>query len=379
MKEMKILFILDLYKPHIWWVEVLFENVISGLEERGNSVVILTSRFEKGLSSYEKFSKNIEIYRVWHNRYDFMFFALLKWVKLSRECDMIHTTTYNSAIPASLISLFSGKKVVLTVHEIFWKLWYRFLGWKWFFFKLFESIIFKFPFDKIICVSNYTKNSLRIHFGIVDKKLSTVYNGIDYKRWDKNNFKVKDIKKIQEKYNLNKSFSWLYFWRPGISKGLEYFIFALPGIVKKIKNFKAVLIVSENDKKRVAFIKSLICDLKVEEFVEWVSSVDNKELGNYILACDFVVVPSLVEWFGFSAAETCALSQKLLVSSVASLPEVVSGKVNFMEPWNVNDIEKWVLNFFLGDYKEVHERKFFWDDNIEKTLGIYNVLLWKSD
>ena len=39
---MKILFILDLYKPHIWGVEILFENLINGLVVQGNEVKILT-------------------------------------------------------------------------------------------------------------------------------------------------------------------------------------------------------------------------------------------------------------------------------------------------------------------------------------------------
>jgi hypothetical protein len=48
-----------------------------------------------------------------------MFFCLRKGIYLAKESDIIHTTTYNSALPASLIGFFSQKKVVLSVHEIF--------------------------------------------------------------------------------------------------------------------------------------------------------------------------------------------------------------------------------------------------------------------
>ncbi|MEI7557856.1 MAG: hypothetical protein WCJ45_03325 [bacterium] len=87
----------------------------------------MTSKFKPALSSYEKISDHLEIYRVGHNRYDFMFYCLRKGVQLARWADIIHTTTYNSAIPASIIGKITHKKVVLTVHEIFGKLRYRFM------------------------------------------------------------------------------------------------------------------------------------------------------------------------------------------------------------------------------------------------------------
>jgi hypothetical protein len=90
-------------------------------------VKILTSRFERGLAEYEKFENGAEVYRVGHNRYDFMIYCLRKGVKLAHRADFIHTTTYNSAIPASIIGKVAHKKVVLTVHEIFGKLRYRFM------------------------------------------------------------------------------------------------------------------------------------------------------------------------------------------------------------------------------------------------------------
>ena len=138
---MKILFILDLYKPHIWWVEILFENLINWLILQWHQVKILTSKFSKELPEYEKLDNGVEIYRVGYNRYDFMFHCLRRGVGLAHRADLIHTTTYNSAIPASIIGRITHKKVVLTVHEIFGKLRYRFMWWKGFFFKCFESLI----------------------------------------------------------------------------------------------------------------------------------------------------------------------------------------------------------------------------------------------
>lgn len=372
---MKILFILDLYKPHIGGVEILFENVINWLVAQGHEVKILTSRFNKDLASFEKSDAGVEIYRVGHNRYDFMFYCLGKWLKLARRADIIHTTTYNSAIPASIIGRITRKKVVLTVHEIFGKLRYRFTWRKGFFYKLFESFIFKFHYDKYICVSNYTKNNLRIYFWLPDHKLITVYNGVDYDHRNTANFKESDVLAVRKHYHLEHNYLWLFFWRPWISKGLIYLVKALPEIVKKIPSFKAVLIVSESPNNKADDVRAFIAHHHLGEHIVRLPGVKYKELGNYILASDVVIVPSLVEWFGFSAAETCALDQQLVVTNVASLTEVVSGKVNFVEPANEQDIAQKVIDFFEWKYQSIAEKKFLWKDNVEKTLAVYRGLI----
>ncbi len=372
---MKILFILDLYKPHIWWVEILFENVINWLVEQWHKIKILTSKFTKELSEYEQLDTGVEIYRVGHNRYDFMVYCLRQWVKLAHWADVIHTTTYNSAIPASIIGRIAHKKVVLTVHEIFGKLRYRFVWRKGFFFKCFESLIFLFHFDKYICVSNYTKNSIRIHFWLPDHRLVTVYNGIDYTHRDKNKFKENDILAVRKQYHIEKNYIWLFFWRPWISKGLLYFVKALPDVIKHIPTFKAILIVSESPNNKADDVRAFISHHHLQDHIVWIPGMKYSELGNYILASDVVVVPSLVEWFGFSAAETCALWQQLVVTNVASLTEVVSGKINFVEPSNEHDIAQKIIDFYQWKYQSIAEKKFSRKDNVEKTVRIYYDIL----
>lgn len=373
---MKILFILDLYKPHIWGVEILFENIISRLAKQWNEIVVLTSKYDKKLLNYER-NWNIEIYRIGHNRYDFMFYSIFTWVKLAKSCDIIHTTTYNSAIPSSLIWLLSNKKVVLTVHEIFGQLWYKFMGIKGFFFKIFESLIFKFPFNKYICVSNYTKNSLRIHFWLDDYKLITIYNWIDYDFWNKDNFDIEEYSQIRKDLWLTNNYVWLFYGRPGISKWLEYYIKAIPEIVKVIPDFKALLVVPHSSNNPITKIENLIDDLQIRDNIVLIPWISNLELPKYILLSDFVIIPSLVEWFGFAVAEVSSLWQNLITTEVAAIPEVACWNVNFIEAWNISDIVKKVIDFKNNKFKQITRKEFLWEDNIEKTLDIYKEVLWK--
>ena len=372
---MKILFVLDLYKPHVWWVEILFENIANRMVEKWHQVKILTSRYDKKLPKHEKLESWIEIYRVWWWRYSFMFACLKKWIKLAKWADVIHWTTYNSAIPASIIWKLSKKKVILTCHEIFGQLWYRFMWWKGFFFKVFESLIFKFHYDKIICVSNYTKNSLRIHFWVKDDRLITIYNWVDYDCWDRKNFPGNEIKAIREKYDLQKNYIWIFFWRPWISKWLIYFVKAIPEIIKSIPNYKAILNVSESVNNKADDVRKFIKENNLEDYIVRLWWVKYKELWNYILSADVAVVPSLVEWFGFAAAETCAIGQQLICSNAAALTEVVSGKINFAEPWNPQAIADSMINFYHWKYQEIPRKEFLWEDNINQTLDCYEKVL----
>ena len=375
---MKILFILDLYKPHVWWVEILFENIANRMVEKGHQVKILTSRYDKKLPKHEKLENWIEIYRVWWSRYSFMFACLKKWNKLAKWADVIHWTTYNSAIPASIIWKISKKKVILTCHEIFGQLRYRFMWRKWFFFKTFEAFLFKFHYDKIICVSNYTKNSLRIHFWIKDDRLMTIYNWVDYERWNRKNFPESEIKAIREKYNLQKNYVWIFFGRPWISKWLIYFVKAIPEIIKSVPNFKAILNVSESVNNKADDVRKFIKENNLEDYIVRLWWVKYKELWNYILSADVAVVPSLVEWFGFAAAETCAIQQQLICSNAAALTEVVSWKINFAEPWNPHAIAEAMINFYNWKYQDITRKEFLWEDNINQTLDCYIKVIWKK-
>jgi hypothetical protein len=71
---------------------------------------------------------------------------------------------------------------------------------------MFEKILFLIKLDKYMCVSNYTKNSIRLLYGISDTKLITIYNGIDpnVRNFDKIN--KKNILYFKKKFNLNNSY-----------------------------------------------------------------------------------------------------------------------------------------------------------------------------
>lgn len=162
-------------------------------------MTIVTSRYDQDLPKKEDYAEDCTIYRVGHGRFDFMRYGLWKANKICKHkhVDLIHATTFMAAIPAGILRWFTGLPTVLHVHEIYGQLWYRFLGKLGHLSIALEHIIFTWlRFDKYLCVSHYTKNNLRIVYGIPDSKLMTVYNAIDYDYWKP----IHDDKQLRVEY-----------------------------------------------------------------------------------------------------------------------------------------------------------------------------------
>ncbi len=371
-----IFFILDYYIPHRWWVENVFENIISRLLKNWYKVTMLTSRFDKILEKKES-KPNLNIYRIGRNRISFMFFSIFQWIKILRkqkDISIIHTSTYGWAIPASILWKLFHKKVVLTVHEIFWNLRYRYKWFlKWLAYKLFEKLIFAFPYDIYHCVSRYTMNSIRIYYGIADSKIKMIYNGIDADFRDPKKVTQNEISKRKKKeWRWDKKIL-LYFWHAGISKWIDYLVQAMPDILKD--NPDSILVFNLINSKRQKYIKTLIqSKINNSENKDRVVVYDwfeKEDLRRLIAASDVIIAPSLSEWFGSVHSESSQMWKVLITTDISSIPEVVFGRVKFISPSSSQEITRGVKNVLHWVYEEIPSKVFSRDDAVDSLETIY--------
>jgi len=395
-----ILFILDYFRPHKWGSETVFMNIITRLLRDGYKITVLTSKYDKDLKKLEKeFSdeifnqwKYLCIYRSWNTRLWFVLSSLWKWIKIlskDKSIDIIHTSTYWWAISSSILSVLFWKKVILTVHEIFGKLWYVY-KWHfiWFFYLCFERLIFLLRYSEYHCVSRYTMNSLRVVYGIPDHKLKTIYNGVDTDFWDPKLVGEKEIKLWKKWMQREDKFVLLYFWHSGKSKGIDYLIQAIPKLLTQYKDIVIVfnLIHALRDDK----IKKLIMlqEEKAKELAitRWIWNIGKlqimtglplKELRTLVASVDVVVAPSLSEWFGSVHTEAVAMWKPLITTNIWPLPEVLWGEVFFIDPQSSKEIiraishfrEKWfskLPNKYFSREKTVIELKKLYEENIKE-------------
>lgn len=144
-------------------------------------MILLTSHYDLQLPRYEEHGA-LRIYRTGKGRKQFLYSAFFAGRKILQQdtIDLIHTSTYGGAIPAALLAWWYRKKILITVHEIFAKLWYRYkVRYHAVFFRFFEFLIFQLPYDSYHCVSLYTLNALRLCYPVPDHKLILIPNGVD--------------------------------------------------------------------------------------------------------------------------------------------------------------------------------------------------------
>lgn len=369
---MKILFVVENYIPHIGGVEVVFKNLAEGLAKR-HDVTIITHR-PKNTNKYEELN-GVKIHRIncLQNRYLFSFLAIPKAVKEARKANIIHTTTFNGAFPAWLASKITGKKCVITVHEVWigkWKEYTTMNALQAWLHNFLEKLIYVLPFDKYAAVSNSTRKQL-LDIGKKPEKTATVYNAVDYNHFAPQKHSGKTIR---DEYDLEDNFVCLTYGRPGPSKGIEYAISAIPLI--NIPKLRYILILSRDRQyaPRLRKLKAMIRKLRIEKKTILLEPVPHKMLPKYIRAADCVVVPSLSEGFGYTAAEACALGVPVVATKTTSLPEVVSGKYLLVSPKSSEEIATAVERVYQKKYHKTPLKAFTLEKNIKGYLKIYEEL-----
>lgn len=372
---MKILFVLDHYFPYIGGAETLFKNTCEGLTERGHKVNVVTTRLKD--TKKQELINGVQVYRVWTlplaRRYWFTFFSLFKVIKEAKKADVIHTTTYNSALSARIAGKILRKPNLITILEVLGDDWGRMPGIG----KLnaaahnfFERMVLYLNFDRFICISEATRKNV-IKCGIPREKTIVNYPGVDYGL-----FNLKKIDhSLRAKLDLENNFVYLFFGRPGITKGVDYLVRAASQISTKIPKAKLVMILAQEPKERHKEILDLINKLGLKNKIMLIDPVARKLLPSYLGLADCVVVPSLTEGFGYSAAEACALRLKIVATNVGSLPEVVSGNYVLVKAKSPNEIMKGVYRIYKGEYTKSKVKKFTQNKAISRAEAIYHSLV----
>jgi len=374
--KVKICFVLEYYFPHIGGAETFFKNLVESLVKKGHDCFVVTSSVP-GTDKIERINgvevRRVCVPRLW-SRYWFTILSVPSVYKIAKDCDILHTRTYNGAFPACLVSLLLKKPAVITIFEVLPDLWKTLPGMNWFNAKLHElseKAAVGLPFDRYVCTSYYTRNQVRM-LGIDDKKLAVAYPGIDQELF---RYHGEDGRLVRERLGLKGNFVYMYFGRPGFFKGVDVLLKAVPMIAKTIPGSMLVLILSKEPRGVYKRLLSIIKDLKIEDSLILLDSMRIEELVKYISCCDCVVLPSLSEGFGFTCVEACSIGKPVVASEVGSIPEVIFGKHVFIRPRSPEEVCGGVQSVYLGNAAFQPRKTFDWQECAEKHEKIYAGLL----
>ncbi len=222
----------------------------------------------------------------------------------------------------------------------------------------------------IITVSDYTKKSVLRHFGIKEKKITTIHNGV-----------------IQPEQTQNVSLSKLGVYEP-------YFLYV--GSAYPHKNLAMMMHAFSRFAQHNPFVQLVIAgrrdvfsralereahEIKIPtDQIRFIDFPSDNELAALYKHANLFIFPSKIEGFGIPPLEAMSHSTPVAASNSASLPEVLGNSANFFDP---DDIEK-LTEIMTTAIKnpEILKQKITtgvqraesltWKKSAEKTLAIYN-------
>lgn len=319
--------------------EIKILHIIDSLGLGGAQTVV------KGVFEFQKNNKNIFLFALRNRdilmevkhanvqifnsskKYSFApLFALRDLIK-REEISILHCHLFKSQIFGLLLKKIWFRNIKLIFHEH---------G------EIFENHITYILFmrasrstiNRIIAVSNATKENLTAKAGIKDNKIQVLYNFVDLKKFNGDNI-TWNVESEKEKLGIKKDeFVIGFVGRLAKIKGCEYLIKVLPYL-----NFPYRVLIAGNGPEKEK-LEKLAVKLKIAERILFLGYRSDTVFIYSLL--DILIMPSLSESFGLSAIEALSMDVPVVSSNVPGLNEIIIDNKNglLFEVKNSHDLSE---------------------------------------
>jgi glycosyltransferase involved in cell wall biosynthesis len=221
--------------------------------------------------------------------------------------------------------------------------------------------------DKIIAVSNYTKDMIVKHYGIPPEKVTVVHNAIEH------HHQLPCKQKDNSKENIV-----LFLGRLTLQKGPDYFIEAANKVLKIMPNTKFVVAGSGDMYRRMV---DRAAELGMAKNILFTGHLTGEDIDKAYQMADLYVMPSVSEPFGITPLESLKNNTPVLISKQSGVSEVLPNalKVDF---WDTEEMTNKIVGAL--SYKHMSSslaengfrdvEKMSWDNAAEKCINVYKAL-----
>jgi len=226
--------------------------------------------------------------------------------------------------------------------------------------------------DKVVTVSQFTKNLIVKKHAVSVEKVEVVHNGCDAEEYQEYEPTLKELKDAGKKVIL-------YHGRITIQKGVDYFVRAAKVVVDNDPN--VVFVISGWGDMTNQIIEQ-VGRLGLSGHVIFAGSLWEEERDRMYQTADLVVMPSVSEPFGLVPLESIQHGTPALISKQSGVAEVLTHvlKVDF---WDVEEMANQILATLR--YPVLHEQlrqqsrlelaKLSWREAAQKVCQLYRSLL----
>ena len=309
----------------------------------------------------------VNVYRVRSfNRLLFSLFSIPEAIKLAKEANIIHTSSYSAALPARIAAKLCRKPSLITFHEVWDKLWYKLPFTSYILqraFRIYERYILKLKFSEFVAVSESTASALK-NAGVT-QAITTIHNGINYDDY-------------RQEWKKPDEFSFCYLGRLGISKGLELLVPAAIRFIKLHPEVEFKLISPSQPDSIYKFIVNEFDKAGMSNNLIHYESPKPEKLQEILCSSSCIAIPSHSEGFCFVAAEAVALGVPILSNLNTALKEVVGGKHILIEPLNTNGVINALNEAYESNFQEIIVKEYHLETSVDSYLKLYDRLILSS-
>ena len=223
--------------------------------------------------------------------------------------------------------------------------------------------------DKIIAVSNLTRNTIINNYGVDPEKVVTVHNAVTpVPEMNKNILKKPYEDKIVT-----------FLGRVTLQKGPEYFIEAAYKVLQKMSNVRFVMAGSGELLNRMI---TRAASLKIADRFFFTGFLKGDDVYKMFSLSDVYVMPSVSEPFGISPLEAMQSNVPTIISYQSGVSEILIHALK-VEFWDVDEMANMMITIL--NYSALHTdlrdngvrevQTFSWDIPAEKCIKVYNALL----
>jgi len=227
--------------------------------------------------------------------------------------------------------------------------------------------------DKIIAVSNYTKQKLIDKYGINPDKIAVVHNAVEQTS-DISDFKINTGEKIV-----------LFLGRITLQKGPDYFIDAANMVLHFYPDVK--FIISGSGDMYPGLVRR-VADLGIGHKVLFTGFLSGDDVDRAYRMADLYVMPSVSEPFGITPLEAIKNGTPVIISKQSGVSEILKNalKVDF---WDIDELANKilaVLNYSplsktLLEHAKAEVKNITWEKSAERCIDVYNEVYnkWHKD